>query len=134
MSSRSKRRRRAGRTGGSARSRERVVSLKAHPHRFVVTVVLGVDGLDTEATAHLYWAANALTPLATDVEEQELVAHFVRYASTVDVAAWTVIDEIRALPQARLLCVEAGRPDMDRPDLVLTTGAMTERVWRRRAA
>lgn len=136
MSSRSKgsRRRRQSRTTNTAGLQERVVSLNAPPRRLIVTAVLRVDGLAMEATAHLYWAVCALDPFAADVDEQELVAHFVRYAASVEVAAWDVIDQVRALPQARLSQVEAGRPDKDRPDLVLATGELTDRAWRRRAA
>jgi hypothetical protein len=110
------------------------VSLNAPRRPFVVTVVLRVDGLAMEAAAHLYWAVRALDPFAADVGEHELIAHFERYAVSVEVAAWELIDEVRALPQARLARVEAGRPDHDRADLVLTTSELTEPAWRRRAA
>lgn len=136
MSSRSNRprQRRHARTATRGGPHARVVALNAPHHRFNIAVVLRADGLTTEATAHLYWAVQALDPFAADVDEQGLIAHFVRYAATVDVAAWTLIDEVRALPQAVLAQVEAGRPDNDRADLVVTAGELTEPAWRRRAA
>lgn len=135
MSSRSKGgRRRNRRTSRDVQRHVRVASLRTTAKRFVVSVIVDVHALGSEETAQLYWAIRALGPVVADVEEPQLIAHFVRNAPTADVAAWAVADEVRALPQAVLLQVEAGRLGQDGPDLILATVEPTDRVWRQRAA
>ena len=135
MSSDSRRRRRRNPHASPPQQRRlRVAPLDATTERFVVTASLQVDALGNEETAQLYWAACGLGASVADIDDDRLIAHFVRYAPSVEVAAWTVVDEVRALPQARLIQVEAGRANQERPDLVLTAGVLTELAWRRRAA
>lgn len=135
MSSASRRRRRRHpRASPPAQRHLRVAPLDATTERFVVTAILQVDELGNEETAQLYRAVCGLGPSVADIDDDRLIAHFVRYAPNVEVAAWTVVDEVRALPQVRLIQVEAGRVNRERPDLVLTTGVLTELAWRRRAA
>ena len=129
-----RRRRRSRRTSRDGQPPLRVVALDTMPRRCIVTVVLDVHGLGTEEAAQQYWAVRALSPLAVDVDDGELVAHFVRHAQSVEVAAWTLVDEIRALPQTRLSQVEAGRAGRVSADLVLTSGELSEPAWRHRAA
>jgi len=86
--------------------------------------------LPVEDLAHLYWGAQALDPVACDVNDDELIARFVRHAPSLDVAAWAVIDDVRALPHARLIRAEATTAGNSEPELVLTGGDTTNSRWR----
>jgi hypothetical protein len=136
MSSRSSRTRR--RRGGARLARRCpqpavAIALDAAPSRFEVKAYFSVaPDLCIEDVAHLYWAVQALDPVTCDLDDDELTARFTCHGPSLDVAAWGLIDQVRALPHARLVRVEARAGSALETEL-LVTGDKTTNSLRRTA-
>ena len=79
------------------------------------------DLRSSDAFAALYWAVDALDPFGVEVNDESLTVRLHRHGPSAEVAAWMLVEELEALPNAALAWVEI--VDADDPDdaIVITS-------------
>jgi hypothetical protein len=98
----------------------RVLALDGAPRRYIIDAELDVAAeTDAVQLVQLYWAVEGMQPVVIDLDDDRLYARFRRYAPNAEVAAWTLADELRALPGARLAMVAVTAANESEAGLVL---------------